>query len=250
MINAVIIDDEPKNIRILKKMLTEFCPQVDIIAEGRDMQEAKEILTHYKPALVFLDIEMPYGNAFDLLNELMPVSFEVIFITAFNEYALKAFKYSAIDYLLKPVSISELQTAVEKAIERISTKRANYEMQNLLQNIGKKDDTKKKIGLPSKEGMIFVTAENIIRCEANGAYTYIYTSEQGKIISAKNIKEYEDLLPEAIFFRIHYSHIINLKEIKKYHRGRGGYVEMKDGILIDVAVRRKDEFLSRFSILK
>ncbi|MBS1918405.1 MAG: response regulator transcription factor [Bacteroidetes bacterium] len=250
MINVVIIDDEPKNIRILKRMLAEFCPEVNVVAEGKDVQEAEDVLKQYKPSLVFLDIEMPYGNAFDLLNKLMPVSFEIIFITAFNEYALKAFKYSAVDYLLKPVSIHELKMAVEKATERINSRHANYELQNLLQNMERKDESKKKIAMPSKEGLIFIATENIIRCEASGGYTHVFTSEHGKIITSKNIKEYEMILPENIFYRIHYSHIVNLKQIKKYHRGRGGYVEMKDGILIDVAVRRKDEFLSRFNILK
>lgn len=246
MIDSVIIDDETMNTRILKKMLADFCPQVNVVAEAKDVQQGISVINQYKPALVFLDIEMPYGNAFDLLDELMPVSFEIIFITAFNEYALKAFRYSALDYLLKPVNINELKMAVERAGERVNSKNINSQLNNLLQNLHKKNEAIQKIALPSKDGLLFIAIEDIYRCEASGSYTYIYTRKEGKNISSKSIKEYEELLPGDIFFRIHHSHLVNLKEIKKYHRGRGGYVEMKDGALIDVAVRRKDEFLSRF----
>jgi two-component system LytT family response regulator len=246
MIGSVIIDDEVKNIRVLKKMLAEFCPEIDVIAEAKDARQAVDVIDLHKPALVFLDIEMPYGNAFDLLDKLMPVNFEIIFITAFNEYALKAFKYSALDYLLKPVNINELKIAVAKAAERVNSKSMNVQLNNLLQNLQKKNEALRKIAISSKDGLLFVAVEDIFRCEASGAYTYIFTRENGKIISSKNIKEYEAILPENIFFRVHHSHIINLNEIKKYHRGRGGYVEMKNGSLIDIAVRRRDEFLSRF----
>lgn len=247
MINSVIIDDEPKNIRILTKMLSEFCPQVNLVGEAKDALQGFEIINRKKPELVFLDIEIPFGNAFDLLDKLMPVNFEVIFVTAFNEYALKAFKYSALDYLLKPVNISELKIAVEKAAERINSININARLNNLLQNLQLKKEGLQKIALPVRDGLIFVEVDDIIRCEASGTYTLFYVKKLGKIITSKNIKEYEALLPGNIFFRIHHSHIINLMEIKKYYRGRGGSVEMNDGALIDVAVRRRLEFLSRFN---
>jgi two-component system, LytTR family, response regulator len=247
MTSAVIIDDEAANIGILRKLLSGFCPDVNVVAEATDVRTGINVINQHKPSLVFLDIEMPYGNAFDLLDQLMPVDFEVIFITAFNEYALKAFKYSALDYLLKPVNIDELKIAVVRAADRINTKNSNAQLNNLLQNLQKKNDFLRKIALPSKEGVLFVAVEDIIRCEASGAYTHFFVKGVGKIISAKNIKEYEEMLPEEIFFRIHHSHIININEITKYHRGRGGHVEMKDGAFIDVAVRRKDQFLSRFN---
>jgi two-component system LytT family response regulator len=190
---------------------------------------------------------MPYGNAFDILDKLMPVEFEVIFITAFNEYAVKAFRYSALDYLLKPININELKTAVEKALLRISSKSTNLQLKNLIQNLQSKNEALRKIALPLRDGLIFVTMSDIIRCEASGSYTYLFIKGKEKIISSKSIKEYVELLPDAIFFRVHHSHIINLTEIKKYHRGRGGEVEMSDGALIDVAVRRKEEFLSRLT---
>ncbi|HLK27205.1 MAG TPA: LytTR family DNA-binding domain-containing protein [Puia sp.] len=245
MIDSIIVDDELKNILILKSILADFCPDVNVLAEAQDMNQAIAMINMYKPQLLFLDIEMPYGNAFDLLDKLMPVNFEVIFITAFDEYALKAFRYSALDYLLKPININELKTTVKKAIERISTKNNSTQLKNLLQNLQNKNEETHKIALQTKDGLEFFIIEDIIRCEANGAYTYFFIKAHSKIIASKNIKEYEKILPEKIFFRIHHSHIINLKEIKRYHRGRGGYVEMKDGTFIDVAVRRKDEFLER-----
>jgi two-component system LytT family response regulator len=250
MINSIIIDDEPKNIRILRKILSEFCPQVNVIAEAKDAKQGLDVINHYKPELVFLDIEMPYGNAFDLIDKLMPVNFEIIFITAFNEYALRAFKYSALDYLLKPVNIDELKIAVAKAEERGATKNLNVQLNNLLHNLHTNNVRLHNIAIPSKGGVMFVAIKDVYRCEASGSYTYIYTRENGKIISSKSIREYEAILPSNIFFRVHHSHIINLNEIKRYNHGRGGYVEMNDGALIDVAVRRKEEFLSRFKMGK
>jgi two-component system, LytTR family, response regulator len=170
---------------------------------------------------------MPYGNAFDLLDKLTPFSFEIIFITAFNEYALKAFRYSALDYLPKPVNIHELKIAVERAEKRVNSKNINSQLTNLLQNLHKKNEAVHKIALPSKEGLLLIAIEDIFRCEASGSYTYIYTRNEGKHISSKSNKEYDELLPDDIFFRVHHSHIVNLKEIKKYHCGKGGYVEMK-----------------------
>ena len=246
MINSIIIDDEPANIYILRKMLAEFCPHVNVVAEAKDGLQGIEVIRQNDPALDFLDIELPYGNAFDLLDKLMPVNFDIIFITAFSEYALKAFKYSALDYLLKPVNINELKIAVEKAEQRNAAKDINAQLHNLLENIKTKNERLHNIALPLKDGLIFVVVEDIFRCEASGSYTHIVTRGNGTIVSSKSIREYEAMLPGDIFFRVHHSYIINLNEIKKYHRGRGGYVEMKDGTLIDVAVRRKEEFLSRF----
>ncbi|MBS1668530.1 MAG: response regulator transcription factor [Bacteroidetes bacterium] len=245
MIRTVIIDDEYRNISILKAVVSKFCPELQVIADARDAREGFEIISLHKPDLLFLDIEMPYGNAFDLLDKLMPIDFEVIFVTAFNEYALKAFRYSAIDYLLKPVSIVELKKSVERAVKRINDREANDNLKNLMHNFRAQTDIGKKIAIPNKEGMVFIPVADIIRCEASGSYTNLFLKGVGKVVSSKSIKEYEDLLPTALFFRVHHSHIINMGEIKKYHRGRGGEVEMTDGVKIDVAVRRKDEFLAR-----
>lgn len=248
MINTLIVDDEPKNIRILNGLLQEGCPEVNVIGEAISAETAIPLIQEKQPDLVFLDIEMPYGNAFDLLDHIMPVNFEIVFITAFDAYTLKAFKYSALDYLLKPVSIDELKMAVQKAKERIRVKNINQQLQNLLFNISKSNSTMQKMALPCNEGLVFVLLSEIVRFEAKGGYTQVYTSDSQKFISSRIIKDYEEMLPDDIFFRIHNSHIINLNYVKKYHKGRGGVIEMSDNAMIEVATRRKDEFLARFGV--
>lgn len=248
MINALIVDDEPKNLRILQGLLSESCPDVLIVGEAVSAETAIPLITSKKPDLVFLDIEMPHGNAFDLLDKIMPVNFEIVFITAFDSYTLKAFKYSALDYLLKPVSIDELKTAVLKAKERIRFKNINLQLQNLMFNISKPNAALQKIALPNNEGLVFVQISEIIRFEAKGGYTYVHTNGNQKYVSSRMIKEYEEILPGDLFFRIHNSHIINLNYVIKYHKGRGGVIEMSDNAIIEVATRRKEEFLTRFGI--
>jgi two-component system, LytTR family, response regulator len=248
MVNCVIVDDEPKNINVLRTMLEEFCPDLSIVDEALDAEEAERVIRATGPDLVFLDIEMPYGNAFDLLDRLMPIEFEVIFITAFNEYSLKAFKYSALDYLLKPVNIEELRSAVQKASERMVLKQSNQRLNNLLNNLKQQDPSTYKLALPKSDGLIFIRIDAIIRCEASKGYTFLYLKDGTRHLSTRTIKEYEDLLPPPAFLRIHNSHIINLMSVKKYQKGRGGCVEMEDNTVIEVASRRKNEFLKRFGM--
>ncbi len=250
MIRAVVIDDEPKNTRILINMIQEFCPEIIIQGKASDSQEGVEVILREKPDLVFLDIEMPYGNAFEMLDQLQPIDFDIIFVTAFENYSLKAFRYEAIDYLLKPIEIEELLAAVNRVKKRRQAKsQGQYinQLEQLLNNLNRyQSGTVEKIALPSQDGLIFIALSTIIRCEAKGSYTHFFRQEEEKIIAGHNIKEYEELLPEKNFFRIHNSHIINLNFVIKYHRGRGGYIEMADGALLEVATRRKDEFLTRF----
>jgi two-component system, LytTR family, response regulator len=246
MIEAVIIDDEPKNVKILRSMLTEFCPQVIITGDADNARTGYELIVSQKPNLVFLDIEMPYGNGFDLLNQLTPASFEVIFVSAFDKYLLQAFKYAALDFLLKPVNIDELKAAVLNAEKRIQKQAVNQHLSLLLDNFRKPSVALQKIAIPTTEGFDFIFVNEIIRCEAQGAYTEIYIKDSKKILVSKPLKDYESLLPEDIFFRIHNSHLINLNFIKKYNKGRGGFVELDDGAIIEVAVRRKEDFLKRF----
>jgi two-component system LytT family response regulator len=246
MIQALIVDDEPKNIRILQGLLEESCLDVKVTGEAISAETAIPLIREKNPDLVFLDIEMPYGNAFDLLDRIMPVNFEIIFITAFDDYTLKAFKYSALDYLLKPVSIDELKKAIDKAKERIRFKNINQQLQNLLFNINKSNASLQKMALPCEEGLIFVQLSDIIRFEAKGGYTNVHMADKQKYVSSRIIKEYEDMLPDDIFLRIHNSHIINLNYVKKYQKGRGGIIVMSDNAQIEVAIRRRDDFLRRF----
>ncbi|HLZ88372.1 MAG TPA: LytTR family DNA-binding domain-containing protein [Puia sp.] len=245
MIRTILIDDEIDSIRVLRKLLETFCPQVDIIGTASGVETALELIPEAKPDLVFLDIEMSQGNAFDLLNQLMPLDFQVIFVTAFDNYAIRAFKYSAIDYLLKPVDIDDLRDAIGRVREKPSSKDLAQQVKVLLENVGMLQMTQQKMAIPTITGLIFVPVQDIVRFEAKGNYTTIYLSNGEPIMAARTIKDYEEILPEAIFCRIHNSHIINLSRIQKYQKGRGGSVIMEDGSTIEVASRRREEFLRK-----
>ncbi|HKB43008.1 MAG TPA: response regulator, partial [Chitinophagaceae bacterium] len=196
MINAVIIDDETRNIKLMKNILSKFCPQVHLIGDANNGQTGQELIRQKKPELVFLDIEMPYGNGFDLLNALMPIDFEVIFVTAFDKYVLQALKYSALDYLLKPINIDELKGAVQNAELRIQKNSVNQQLSNLLDNFKKQESGLKKIAVPTSCGFDFILIDDIIRCEALGAYTKIHINDSKKIVVSKPLKDYETILPE------------------------------------------------------
>jgi len=246
MINYVLIDDEPKNIKILKGMVQEFCPEALYAGEAAGVTEGEALIRRVQPQLVLLDIQLSHENAFDLLDRLMPVTFEVIFVTAYNEYAVKAFRYSALDYLLKPVNIQELCAAVSRANEQHRLRNVNRQLQNLLSNLRHPEATSHKLAIPNAESLSFISVSDIIRCEANGGYTTFYMTNGDKVLSTKTIGEYEELLPPDSFLRIHSKHIVNIQHIKKYHKGRGGFVEMEGSYTIEVSARRKAEFLSRF----
>jgi len=245
MIQTVLVDDETDNLRILQRLLEAYCPDVNIVgtAEGVDM--AEQLIRDTSPDLVLLDIELIQGNAFDLLGRLTPLKFQVIFVTAFDAYAIKAFKYSAVDYLLKPVDVDELRNAISKVAHRMGAKMDVSEIKVLLENVGALHLAQQKMAVPTLTGLSFVTVSDIIRFEAMGHYTRIYLSSGEPLMATRNIKEYEDILPAAIFCRVHNSHIINLQKIEKYQKGRGGYVVMEDGSSIEVATRRRQEFLQR-----
>jgi two-component system LytT family response regulator len=178
----------------------------------------------------------------------MPIDFEVIFVTAFDKYMLQALKYSALDFLLKPVNIDELKNAVKNAEVRIRKNSINQQLQVLLDNFKKPEPGLKKIAVPTVDGFDFVLVSDIIRCEAHGAYTKIHINNSRQVLVSKPLKDYEALLPDDLFFRIHSSNLINLNYIKKYNRGRGGLIELDDGSVIEVAARRKDEFLKRLGL--
>jgi two-component system LytT family response regulator len=209
------------------------------------VETALPLIRETRPDLVLLDIEMAQGNAFDLLNQLQPIDFKVIFVTAFDNYAVRAFKYSAVDYLLKPVDIDDLRSAINRVEKKPDDHAIVQQMKMLLDNVGSLQLPQQKMAIPTITGLIFITVQDIIRFEAKGNYTSIYLSTGEPILATRTIKDYEDILPEAIFCRIHNSHIINLSHIKKYQKGRGGSVEMEDGSVIEVASRRRDEFLQR-----
>jgi len=246
MIRALIVDDEPKNIRILHGLLQSYCPQVHVVGQANGFHKALELIESSHPDLLFLDIEMPYGNAFDLLEKIMPVKFEIIFVTAFNDYALKAFRYSALDYLLKPVNIDELKAAVAKAEQKLDQKNVNLQLNNFINNFKKAE--LQKIALPLLDGLLFVPVPEITYLHAKGSYTDVHLHNGEIHTTARTIKDYEDMLSQDTFCRVHHAYLINVNHIKKYSRGRGGFIEMEDGAIIEVSVRRKDEFLARFGL--
>ena len=248
MIKALIVDDEPNNVIILANLLQDFCPTVKVIGNAGNAPKAEALIREMKPDLVFLDIEMPYGSGFDVLDKLRPVNFEVVFVTAFNEYAFRAFRYSALDYLVKPININELQESVRKAEQNIQLKNFDRRLDSFMANFKRSAFDIPKIALPGKNGIVFIPTADIIRCEGSRGYTYIFIRNKDKIISSKNIKEYEALLPGDKFYRVHNSHLVNLACINGYQRGRGGYIEMEDGAVIEVAVRRKDELMIRLGL--
>lgn len=244
MIRTVLVDDETDNIRVLKRLLETYCPQVSVVGTAEGVESALELIRTVKPDLAFLDIEMIQGNAFDLLNQLMPLQFQVIFVTAFDAYAIRAFKYSAVDYLLKPVDVDDLRRAVEKAAIRQEQKDMS-QIRTLLENVGALQLSQQKMAIPTLTGLTFVTISDIIRFEAQGHYTAIYLTNGETLLTTRNIKDFEDLLPDSIFYRVHHSHIINLQRVQKYQKGRGGHVIMEDGSAIEVATRRRQDFMQR-----
>lgn len=242
MIRALIVDDEKKARDLLSILLKENCPQVEIAGMAASVKEAHETIMKLKPDLVFLDIEMAGETGFDLLARFESITFSIIFITAFDKYALKALKFSALDYLLKPVDEKELVQAVKKAEKEQDSGDLKQKLDIFLKGYYSLIDN--KIAISSMEGFEFIEINDIIRCEAEGKYTDCYLVNDRKIVATKNIKEFEDILSTHRFFRVHHSHLINLRFIKNYHKGRGGYVVMIDGATIPVAERKKDEFLS------
>jgi two-component system, LytTR family, response regulator len=244
-ISTIIIDDEPKNIRLLQQMLAAHCPQVEIVASESDAKKGLLRIGEMKPQLIFLDVEMPYLNGFDLLKKLEPVSFEVIFVTAYSHYAVEAFEHHATGYITKPINTEKLIAAVHAAAKRIEEKNINKNLFSLLeQNI--RQSAPDKIPLSTSNGLVFVKITDIMYCESSGNYTHFYMNDDKKIIVSRQLGEYEKLLPENNFTRIHDKYIINLAYIKEYIKGSGGEVVLENGKEIPVATRRKEEFLARF----
>ncbi len=243
MISAIIIDDEPGNIEVLKKMIDDFCEGIEIKGTAASVDDGIVLIKESKPDLVFLDIEMPGKNAFDLIDALTPVGFEIIFVTAFEHYALKAFRYSAIDYLLKPVNIRELREAIEKAGKRVKERNFQDRLDNFF-DIEKKKET--KIAIQLKDGYSFINYNDIVCCSSEGAYTMLFLINGEKLLSSNNLKHFTELLPEDVFCRVHHSHLVNLDHAVKYSKGRGGTLVMVNKMTLEVSQRKKDELLGRF----
>jgi len=247
MITTLIIDDEPQNNRILRHFIETYCKDIKVLGEATTIENAIQMIRDQQPQLVFLDIELPGQNAFDLINQLMPVNFEIIFVTAYKEYAINAIKYNALDYLLKPVSIEELQEAVDKARTRILKKDINDRLSNLLYNQVHTNENS-KIALPTQDGLAFYPIREIVHCEADGPYTRFHFMQIKSLLVTGTLKEFEELLPREMFFRVHHSYLVNLQRIKKYYKGKGGYLEMDNGETVEVSQRKKEGFMQRLKL--
>lgn len=245
-VTALIVDDEHKNRETLVKLIDQFCYGIKVIGQAENVQAAKEFIDTNKPQIVFLDIEMPGGNGFTLLEKFDKPDFQLIFTTAHADYAIKAIKFAALDYLLKPVNVNELKIAVEKAIECVqstSTPHLDQRFNVLKDNQKNEGFDFKKIALPSLEGIEFYEISEILRCEADRAYCNFYLTNGQKITVSKSLREFEELLSECNFFRIHKSNMVNLGHIKKYIKGKGGYVVLSDDSHVDVSVRKKEHLM-------
>ncbi len=241
--SAIIVDDESQNIKILTQLLEIYCKQIEVVATAQNINEAELLIMQHNPKIVLLDIEMPLGNGFDLLARFKKVQFEVIFVTAYNQYALQAIKFCAIDYILKPVNPVELKNAVDKAIEKIDQHNIDKRVETLLVNAQTENIAKRKICIHTLDAIVFEEIDNIMYLQSDGNYTHIFLKNYKKETVSKKIQDFENMLPGKIFCRVHNSHIININFIKKYYRGRGGYVTMEDDVNIEVSIRRKEDFL-------
>jgi two-component system, LytTR family, response regulator len=242
-LKTIIIDDEMSSRNTLRQKITTYCKDLEIVTECENGESGIEAIDRVKPDIVFLDVEMPRMNGFVMLQNLKNRDFELIFTTAYDHYAIRAIRYSALDYLVKPIDIEELKAATTKAVEKRNQHSPNERIETLLHNLLDEKSPDNRIAIPSQEGLQFVEIANIIYLEAESNYTIIYVKDGPKITVSKTLKDFEELLSQQLFIRIHHSHIINKKHIQKYIRGEGGQVIMSNGKILDVARRKKEEFM-------
>jgi len=244
-IKAILIDDEPRGLSSLQKLLEFNCPDVEVIKACRRANEAKAAIEQLHPELVFLDIEMPGKNGFELLDEIPEIDFEIIFVTAYNDYTTQALHLSAVDYLLKPVNEGLLVEAVKRAVKRIGGKKENLPLEAFMHNMQQAGVSQKmKLCIPFSRGIEVVDIQKIIYIEASSNYSNIHFTDRPIICASKSIYEYETLLEDSNFVRVHKSHVVNLDHVIQYIKGEGGNVILTGGKEIEVS-RRKKELLMR-----
>jgi len=245
-LRALIIEDEQASRETLANYLSKYCERVSVVGMAENIAIGQELIAEHNPDIVFLDVEMPYGNGFDLLEQLESIDFELIFVTAFSNYALKALNMSASYYLLKPIDIDEFITAVDKVCARIEQKEDIRSGQILKNNLHVEAHRLKRIVLPEMEGFEVAQLKDIVYCKANDNLTdFVFVDGRKKTI-CKTLKHFEEVLSESGFFRIHKSYLLNMEHVKGYKRGKGGYAELSNGEELEIAVRRKGDFLQQF----
>lgn len=246
MIRCVLIDDESNSLEMMEWLLKTYCPQVKIEAMCNAASKGIEAINKHKPDLVFLDIEMPHMNGFDMLEQFDKLSFDVVFCTAYDQFAIRAFKYSALNYLLKPIDPEDLKETIRR-IEEKKTTPSKEQIELLFQNIKQTvRPTAQRIALTTGDGMIFVPTQDILYCQAESNYTSVVLAGGKKIVVSKVLKDIDEALSGPDFFRVHNSYLINLNQISKFVRGDGGYVIMTDGATVSISRSRRQEFMELF----
>ncbi len=246
MIKALIIDDEKSSRDTLRGFVENYCEDIQIIEEAESAEQGIEQIKRLQPQLIFLDIELPLGSGFDLLEACKQSKFDVIFTTAHDQYALQAIKVCALDYLLKPISATDLKTAVAKIREQNYSGTTTPQIGAFVENISNLNKQLSNIVLPTLDGFLVVKISEIIRCEADKNYTLFTIENSEKILVSKTLKEFEELLHEMDFIRVHQSHLINASHVQRYIKGSGGYVKMSDDSIIEVSRRKKELLMERF----
>lgn len=250
MLNAIIVDDEPNNLDAIALLLEKHCPGVHVAGTALNAAGARKLIARVNPDLVFLDIQMPKESGFDLLQSLSAITFEVIFVTAYDQYGVQAIKLSALDYLLKPVGEEDLKAAVLKAELRQQSKQQQGLLQNLLQYVSAgKNKQPQKLGLPTTKETVLVNIADIVHCESSNSYTTFYLLSKEKILVSRAIKEYEELLGRYGFIRVHQSHLVNKEYVQSLLKSEGNSLLLKDGSVIPVSKLKKDMLVKELNLL-
>lgn len=248
MTKVLIVEDEKPACDYLKKLIRQISPDVEITASTDDAETARRLIGEIRPDIVFLDIELPGKNGFTLLEECRPLSFEVIFTTAFTDYALRAFEYFALGYLLKPVEAGQLKRTLDRAIERSDKRKMDEKIELMLRMVQTRDEPQKTLPLPTRNGFELVQTDQIVYCQSDGNYTVFYLNDRRSIMVSKQLGIYEKILPATSFARIHSQYIVNLSHVMKYSKGTGGSVTLVTGRELPVSANRKQEFMERFML--
>ena len=247
-IRTIIIDDEEGGRKSLSLIIEKYFPEIELIDICSSAEKGLASIQSNDPDLVFLDIQMPHMSGFDLLKKLAPVSFAVIFVSAHDQYAIKAIRFSALDYLLKPVDLDDIRGAVERVKEKIeSYSVSSFQYESVIANVQENSGYIERIAVPTLEGVDLYYTKDIICCKAEGSYTVlVFTGKKSKVIS-RNLKDFENMLSETGFCRVHHSCLINMSHVQKYVKGDGGYVVMSEDHVVDISRRRKDDFLNQLN---
>ncbi len=247
MIRSIVIDDEHHCVKALVKDLQQHCPSIELADTCYSAKEGIMAIKKHHPDLIFLDIEMPWMNGFEMLEIIGDVSFSIIFTTAHDEFAAKAFRISAVDYLLKPIDANDLKIAVQKVEKKMDENSSLQHITNLLRNI-RQPSSEHKIALPQREGYEFINIPSIIYCEAEGAYTKVFISERKPMLISRTLGDVEELLPPEIFQRIHHSTLINITYVSQFLRSDGGYIVLKTGEKLSVSKAKKEMLMARLGL--